>query len=76
MAEARLQRQDQLLVLSGSYSFTNRVVEGRLRGRVTLMDWLSVIPRTARTELKGLWIEQCSAEFVISDGFECFTKRR
>lgn len=120
LAEARLQRQDQRLQLSGSYSFTNRVVAARLCGQVTLMDWLSVIPRTARDELtasglpmgcpiqydiqvdsapvaqaldhvhgrvqlaqtyvypplaapeahrvKGLWIEQCLAEFASTDG--------
>lgn len=51
LVEARLQHQDQFILLSGSYAFTNRVVEAHLRGQVTLKDWLPVIPRSARSEL-------------------------
>lgn len=49
--EARLQRQDRLLLLSGSYLFANSVVEARLRGRSAIMEWLPVIPRTACAKL-------------------------
>ncbi len=52
LVEAGLQQQGQRLDCSGSYVFSNRVVEARLRGRLIPEDWAALAPRAWRDALK------------------------
>ncbi|MBU4428161.1 MAG: hypothetical protein KKE37_02260, partial [Verrucomicrobia bacterium] len=53
LSDANIRQRGQALTVSGSYTFTNRVMDARLGGQILLKDWLILAPPAWRDALSG-----------------------